>query len=678
MSRRSRNGYLYSMDKASAKSRIAELRKQIEKHDRLYYIDNNPQIADAAYDALRTELEQLEETFPELATADSPTQRVGAPPRSSLPPAQHLMPMLSLDSTTSSDEARAFDERLRKALEKDSISYTTEPKFDGLSLELVYEGGVLTRAATRGDGTTGEDVTPNVRTIRSVPLRLDGDAVPSLMSVRGEALLPLDGFRELNKRMTERGEPGFANPRNAAAGALRQLDSRITATRPLTFYAYEIMKIQGATDPATHSEELDLLHSYGFLTDDHFKQCDGIETAIDFHASLTATREELPFEIDGVVISVDSKRDRVAVGARSRSPRWALALKFEPRREITDVVDIVVGVGRTGKLTPVALLKPVDVGGVTVSRATLHNARDLERKDVRPGDRVRIKRAGDVIPAVIERIPVEGESRKDPFSMPEVCPVCGSAVEAEGANHYCTGGLSCPAQLKRGIMHFVSKGAFDIDGIGGKTVESMVDLGMLGSVADLFRIERDRLLELGGFAEKSADNLLAAIEASKDIELARFIYALGIRNVGEHVAGLLAMHYGSLEAAAAATEEELTEIHEIGPEVAASVTGFFANEQNRGTVDELIAQGVAPRPPEKTAAPLAGKTFVFTGTLEGITRNEAKRRVQALGGRVSSSVSAKTDYVVAGSDPGSKKEKAARLGLTVLSVEELMLLIKGE
>ena len=667
------------MDKASAKSRIAELRKQIEKHDRLYYIDNDPQIADAAYDALRTELEQLEETFPELATADSPTQRVGAPPRSSLPPAQHLMPMLSLDSTTSSDEARAFDERLCKALEKESVSYTAEPKFDGLSLELVYEGGVLTRAATRGDGTTGEDVTPNVRTIRSIPLRLDGEVIPSLMSVRGEALLPLDGFRELNKRMTERGEPGFANPRNAAAGALRQLDSRITATRPLTFYAYEIMKIEGAAEPPTHSEEFALLSSFGFVIDSHWKQCDGIEDAVEFHSVLTKARESLPFEIDGVVISVDSKRDRVAVGARSRSPRWALALKFEPRREITDVVDIVVGVGRTGKLTPVALLKPVDVGGVTVSRATLHNARDLERKDVRPGDRVRIKRAGDVIPAVIERIPVEGEIRSEPFAMPEVCPVCGSAVEAEGANHYCTGGLSCPAQLKRGIMHFVSKGAFDIDGIGGKTVESMVDLGMLGSVADLFRIERDRLLELDGFAEKSADNLLAAIEASKDIELARFIYALGIRNVGEHVAGLLAMHYGSLDAAAAAAEEELTEIREIGPEVAASVTGFFANAQNRGTVDELTALGVVPRPPEKMAAdlPLAGKTFVFTGTLEGITRNEAKRRVQALGGRVSSSVSAKTDYVVAGADPGSKYEKAARLGLTVLSVEELMRLIIG-
>jgi DNA ligase (NAD+) len=667
------------MDRAAAKKRIDSLREQIDRHDRLYYIENDPQISDAAYDSLRRELEELEETFPDLATDDSPTRRVGAPPRPSLPSAPHLMPMLSLDSTTSLDEARAFDERLRKALEKEVIEYTAEPKFDGLSLELIYEGGVLVRAATRGDGTTGEEVTPNVRTIRSVPLRLAGKATPPAMSVRGEALLPLDGFRELNRRMTERGEPGFANPRNAAAGAIRQLDSRITASRPLTFYAYEIMTIEGIPGPSAHTEELAALAAYGFLVDPHFKLCRGIEDAIDFHASLADAREGLPFEIDGVVIEVDSKRDREAVGFRSRSPRWALALKFEPRREITDIEDIVVGVGRTGKLTPVALLKPVDVGGVTVSRATLHNAREVARKDVRAGDRVRIERAGDVIPAVVERIVVAGRRRKAPFSMPEACPVCGSPVEEEGANHYCTGGLSCPAQLKRGIMHFASKGAFDIEGLGERTIETMVDLGMLGSVSDLFRLERDRLLELEGFAEKSADNLLEAIERSKEIELARFIYALGIRNVGEHVAGLLALNYGSLEAVAAATEEELTGIREIGPEVATSVTGFFANSRNRGTVEELLALGVVPIPPEVTASdlPLSGKTFVFTGTLEGITRTEAKRRVQALGGRVSSSVSAKTDYVVAGADPGSKYEKAVRLGLTVLSIDDFLALVEG-
>ena len=668
------------MDVRRAEKRVAELRKQIERHNRLYYIDNNPKISDASYDELMKELEELETAYPALATEDSPTQRVGAPPRSSLPPAEHLMPMLSLASTTSADEARAFDERLRKALERESVAYIAEPKFDGLSLELVYEDGVLTRAATRGDGTTGEDVTPNVRTIRSVPLRLTGEPAPALLSVRGEALLTLTGFRELNRRMTEGGENGFANPRNAAAGALRQLDSRVTASRPLRFFAYEIMKVEGGAAPASHTGELSALTGHGFLIDYHWKECKGIEEAIAFHAHLAGERDQLPFEIDGVVVAVDSKRDREAVGARSRSPRWALALKFEPRREITEVEGIAVGVGRTGKLTPVALLRPVDVGGVTVSRATLHNARDVERKDVRAGDRVRIERAGDVIPAVVERIEVPGEERGEPFSMPDRCPVCGSPVEAEGANHYCTGGLSCPAQLKRGIMHFAAKGAFDMEGLGDRTVESMVDLGMLGSVADLFRLEREKLLELEGFAEKSADNLLAAIERSRDIALSRFIYALGIRNVGEHVAGLLAVHYGSLDAIAAAIEEELISIREVGPEVAASVTGFFSNRKNRKTVDDLIALGVVPIPPETTAAdlPLAGKTFVFTGAIEGITRNEAKTRVQALGGRVSSSVSAKTDFVVAGSDPGSKYEKAVRLGVTVLSVENLMILIKGE
>jgi len=668
------------MERADAEKRIASLIAEIDRHDRLYYVDNSPAISDEAYDRLRRELEQLEEQFPGLASEDSPTRRVGAAPRSSLPPAEHLMPMLSLDSTTSAGDARAFDERLRKDLEREKIAYTAEPKFDGLSLELVYENGVLTRAATRGDGTTGEDVTPNVRTIRTVPLRLAAEKPPELMSVRGEALLPLEGFRELNRRMTERGEAGFANPRNAAAGAIRQLDSRVTAERPLTFFAYEIMIIQGVEAPPTHSAELDLLSSYGFLVDGHFGRCNGIEDAIAFHASLAEAREELMFEIDGVVIEVDSKSDRAAAGSRSRSPRWALALKFEPRREITDVEGIAVGVGRTGKLTPVALLKPVDVGGVTVSRATLHNAGEVERKDVRPGDRVRIERAGDVIPAVVERIPVKGQVRSEPFTMPDRCPVCGSPVEREGANHYCTGGLSCPAQLKRGIQHFVSRGAFDIEGIGEKTVETMVDIGMLGSVSDIFRLERERLLELEGFAERSADNLLEAIENSKNIDLARFIYALGIRNVGEHVAGLLATHFGSLDAVAAASEEELTSVREIGPEVASSVTAFFGNEGNRKTVEELLHLGVTPAAPEKTASdlPLAGKTFVFTGTLEGITRSEAKRRVQALGGRVSSSVSAKTDYVVAGSDPGSKYEKAVRLGLTVLTMDAFTELLSGE
>ncbi|MDD3642089.1 MAG: NAD-dependent DNA ligase LigA [Candidatus Krumholzibacteria bacterium] len=661
------------MKRDEAQRRIAELRREIDRHDRLYYTDNAPEISDAAYDELRGELVSLEEEFPDLAAPDSPTQRIGAPPRSSLPPARHLRPMQSLDSTADPAQARAFDERVRRSLELDSVVYTVEPKFDGLSVELVYEEGVLVRAATRGDGTIGEEITPNARTIRTVPLRLAGASIPGSLSVRGEALLPLDGFRDLNRRMTEMGESGFANPRNAAAGSLRQLDSRITASRPLVFYAYEIMTIEGADAPGTHAGELERLAAWGFLVDRNWRICEGIEEAIAFHAALAARREELPFEIDGVVIAVDDKAKRAALGARSRSPRWALALKFEPRREITTVEDIVVGVGRTGKLTPVALLLPVDVGGVTVSRATLHNAGEVERKDVRRGDRVRIERAGDVIPAVVERIPVPGRRRQPPFRMPGSCPVCRSPVAAEGANHYCTGGLACPAQLKRGIMHFASKGAFDIAGLGEKTVEALVDRGLVGGAADLFRLGKEQLLELDGFADLSADNLVAAIEGSKRIALERLIYALGIRNVGEHVARILAAHFGSIDALASAGEEELTAIREIGPEVAASVTGFFAGELGRRAVLELLELGVVPVAPERTAkgSPLAGKSFVFTGALETMTRDEAKRLVQSLGGRVSSSVSAKTDYVVAGIDPGSKYEKALKLGVKVISEKEL-------
>lgn len=667
------------MKKAEAAGRIEKLRDEINRHDYLYYVKSSPEISDEEYDRLRHELEELEEEFPGLVTADSPTQRVGAEPRSDLPAAGHLRPMLSLDSTTDVEQARAFDERLRKALGDGGIEYTAEPKFDGLSIELVYEGGSLVRAATRGDGTTGEDITPNVRTIRSVPLRLRGEAEGASMSVRGEALLPLEGFRELNRRITERGGSAFANPRNAAAGSLRQLDPRITAERPLTLFAYEIMTFDLEGAPRTHSEELSALESMGFRVDSHWKLCGGIDEAIEFHRDLAGRREDLPFEIDGVVIELNDKAARDTVGARSRSPRWALALKFEPRREITTVEEIAVGVGRTGKLTPVALLKPVDVGGVTVSRATLHNAGEVARKDVRSGDRVRIERAGDVIPAVVERVGTAGGKRSEPFSMPSSCPVCGSPVEQEGANHYCTGGLSCPAQLRRGIEHFSSKGAFDIDGLGEKTVEALVEKGMAEDVADLFRLGKEDLLELEGFADRSAENLLASIESSRKIRLDRFIYALGIRNVGEHVARLLASHFGSLEALESAGEDELLEVREIGPEVAGSITAFFGNERNRKTIGDLLSLGVEIEAPAAAGekGPLAGKTFVFTGSLEEMTREEARDLVEAMGGRASSSVSGNTDYVVAGADPGSKYEKARDLGVTILTGKEFLALVEN-
>jgi DNA ligase (NAD+) len=665
------------MNRSDAQKRIAALHEEIARHDYLYYALDAPEISDAGYDALRKELEALEREFPDLVTSDSPTQRVGAPPRDDLPSVRHLKPMLSLESVMNTDDALEFDRRMKKGLGGDDVSYVVEPKFDGLSVELVYEDGALARGATRGDGTVGEDITPNIRTIRAVPLRLRAARPPRLVSIRGEAIMPLAAFRDLNRWMTERELPAFANPRNAAAGSLRQLDSRITSERPLSFFAYEIMAIAGAEPPDTHAEELEILSTWGFRVDTHWKICRTIEEAISFHGGLAASRDELPFEIDGVVIQIDSKMDREILGFRSRSPRWAIALKFEPRKEVTTVEDIVVQVGRTGKLTPVALLRPVDVSGVTVSRATLHNAGEVAKKDIRVGDTVRIERAGDVIPAVVERIPRKGERRTRAFAMPAACPVCGAEVVEEGAYHFCTGGLSCPAQLKRGIAHFASKGALDIEGLGQKTVAALVDRGLVSGVADIYRLDAQALLGLEGFAEKSAANLLEAIESSKKVALDRFLYALGIRNVGEHVAAVLAARYGTVDAVMEATEDDLMTIHEIGPEVAKSVSSFFAEKKNRALVAGLRRLGLAvSETPRATGPrPLAGRTFVFTGTLEQFTREEAEHLVASLGGRAASSVSAKTSYVVAGAEAGSKLAKAEKLGVKVLSEKEFKKLV---
>jgi DNA ligase (NAD+) len=664
-------------DRKAAERRAKQLRDEILRNDRLYYVENRPAISDARYDELRRELEALELEYPDLVTADSPTQRVGMPPRSELPTVAHLRPMLSLESVSDAEDAREFDRRMQRALGSVEPEYTAEPKFDGLSVELLYEKGVLIRASTRGDGARGEEITPNIRTIGAVPLRLASQRFPESVAVRGEAIMPLAEFMKLNRFMTERGQQPFANPRNAAAGSLRQLDSRITAERPLTFFAYEIMTIEGYDDPPTHREELELLASWGFRVDSHFLLCNGIEPAISFHAELEQQRDTLPFEIDGIVIQLDSKGDRARVGARSRSPRWALALKFQPRREVTTVEDIVVQVGRTGKLTPVALLKPVDVSGVTVSRATLHNAGEVAKKDIRIGDRVRIERAGDVIPAVVGRIPEKGKRRPAPFSMPAACPVCSSRIETEGAYHFCTGGISCPAQLMRGIAHFASRGALDIDGLGYKRIEMLAERGLVTSLPDLFTLGREQLLDLEGFAEISADNLLEAIEAAKHVPLARFLFALGIRNVGEHVAGVLARYFGTLEAVRNASEEELVLVREVGPEVAGSVSGFFGDARNSEMIDRLLELGIDIVESEPASGPglLGGMTFVFTGTLERSTRDDAKRAVESLGARVSSSVSKKTDYVVAGPGAGSKLDRARELGVPILTEDQFEELI---
>jgi len=660
------------MDRSEAQKRIKWLRDEINRHDYLYYVLNSPEISDSEYDKLRRELEELEREFPDLVTPDSPTQRVGALPRGELPVVEHLRQMLSLESAMKESEVRDFANRVFKALGREDVEFTAEPKFDGLSVELVYENGVLVRGATRGDGMSGEDITPNVKTIRTVPLRLRGNSPPVLLAVRGEAIMLLEEFKKLNRYLTERGENTFANPRNAASGSLRQLDSRITAKRPLTFFAYEIMVLEGEAEPPTHYKELKKLESWGFKVDSHRKLCLTIDEAIAFHDKLERERDTLPFEIDGVVIQVNDKSARELLGQRTRSPRWAVAYKFEPRKEITRVEDIVVQVGRTGKLTPVALLKPVDVGGVTVSRATLHNAGEVARKDIRVGDLVKIERAGDVIPAVVERIPEKDRKRSRPFKMPEKCPVCGAPVVEEGAYHFCTGGLSCEAQLKRGISHFVSKSALDIDGLGSKTIEALVDNGLVKSAADIFRLKKEDILTLEGFADKSAENLLSSIESSKKVSLARFLYALGIRNVGEHVARILAERFGSIERLMDAKEEELIAINEVGPEVARCTVSFFSDEKNRKLIKELLDLGIEIEAPEKKEgeAPLAGKIFVFTGGLDSLSRDEAKRIVESLGGRVSSSVSKKTDFVVAGKDPGSKFEKAKKLGVKIIDEGE--------
>ena len=667
------------MERRRAGRRAKELRDEILLHDHLYYVDNSPDISDEAYDCLRRELVTIEREFPDLRTPDSPTQRVGAPPRSELPTVVHLRPMLSLESASNPDDAREFDRRTKRGLERESVLYTVEPKFDGLSVELVYEHGILERASTRGDGSRGEGITPNIRTIGAVPLRLLGENPPSMTAVRGEVLIPLPDFHRLNKWMIERGRQSFANPRNAAAGSLRQLDPGITAQRPLTLFAYGIIAIEGAEIPETHSSELEMLAGWGFKIDPHWRTCRDIDEAIAFHAELQEKRDALSFEIDGIVIQTDTRMDRERLGARTRSPRWALALKFPPRREVTTVEEIIVQVGRTGKLTPVALLKPVDVSGVTVSRATLHNAGEVAKKDIRSGDRVRIERAGDVIPAVVERIEEKGRKRSDPFDMPENCPVCGSPVSVEGANHYCTGGVSCNAQLIRGIDHFASRTAFDIDGLGHRRVEILVEKGIIASLPDLFSLEKDSLLGLEGFADRSAENLLLSIERSKKVSLSRFIYALGIRNVGEHAARIISDHFGSLGALRNSDCEELLSIRDVGPEVARSISTFFGDDRNLRLLERLMELGVEIEEMEARPGPgpLEGKSFVFTGTMERFTRGEAKRVVESMGGRISSNVSGKTDYVVAGSEPGSKLEKARSLGVRVLTEREFEELTGG-
>ncbi len=667
------------MPHSTPEERIAALRQEIRHHDHLYYTKDRPEISDAEYDRLFRELVELETAHPDLLTSDSPTQRVGAPPLDELSKVAHEKPMLSLDSITDHEDVLAFDQRMKRELETGHIVYTAEPKFDGLSVELVYDQGRFVRGATRGDGRVGEDVTINLRTIRSLPLQLNGNATPpSHLVVRSEVYMRLDEFQILNRRMTERGEEAFANPRNAAAGSLRQLDSRITASRPLTLTCYDIMALAGQA-PATHWDELEALAAWGLPVPEHRRRCQSIEEVLSFQQDTDAMRDSLPFEIDGVVVKLDRRDWQDQLGSKSRSPRWAIAYKFAPRKEITVIQDIAVSVGRTGTLTPLALLKPVEVGGVTISRATLHNADEVARKDVRIGDTVKVERAGDVIPAIAERVPVPGEARQEPFVMPDHCPVCGSAVAREGAYFYCTGQTVCVAQLKGAIEHFASKSALNIEGLGKKTVAQLVEAGMVRDLADLYSLTKEQLLTLEGFADRSATLLMESIEHSKAVSLERLLMGLGIRQVGQHIARVLAKQFGTLARLMAATQEEFLQVREIGPEISASLTSFFSEARNRDVIDRLIDRGLTVTSPEAEASPasqsLAGKTFVFTGGLAGYSRDQAKQVVEQQGGQVSSSVSKKTSYVVAGTEPGSKLDQAQKLGVQILTEAEFTALV---
>lgn len=673
---------LFSADPQTKKvqSRLQELREQIRHHDYLYYVQSCPKISDSAYDRIFKELQDLEARYPALLTSDSPTQRVGGAPLDQFSKVKHDRVLLSLDSVLNVEDVLAFDKRMRRELELDQVQYSAEPKYDGLSVELVFEDGRFVRGSTRGDGVTGEDITMNLRTIRSLPLQLQyHQTLPSRIVVRGEVYLRLPDFQELNRRLTERGEETFANPRNMASGSLRQLDPRLTSTRPLVVTCYDLMVTSGDPFPS-HWEAVSALATWGLPIPTLRQLCDSLDEVMAFHQNMANEREQLPFEIDGVVVKVNNRSFQDRLGDKSRSPRWAIAYKFPPRKELTKVRDIVVSVGRTGALTPIALLDPVEVGGVTISRATLHNVEEVARKDVRVGDTVKVERAGDVIPDIVERVPIPGEKRADPFMVPDHCPVCGSGVVQEGPIYYCTGQTVCTAQLKGGIEHFASKGALNIEGLGRKTVAQLVNQHLVQDLSELYRLTKDQILSLEGFADKSATQLLVAIEQSKTSSLDRFLFGLGIHHVGSHVAKILANQFGALENLMAATEETLLQIHEIGPEIAHSVVTFFHESRNRAVLNRMAELGVEV---EKLsvdhaaqAKPWAGKIFVLTGGLDGYTRQEAKELIEQRGGRVTSSVSKKTDYVVAGADPGSKLENAKKLGIQILDEKEFSELLK--
>ncbi len=667
---------------ADSAARVAALRAQIDGHNYAYYTLDAPQIPDAEYDRLMQELRQLEEAFPDLVTAESPTQRVGSAPLAVFASVEHEIPMLSLDNAFSDEELIAFNRRIQERLKtQDEIEYACEVKLDGLAVSLLYRNGQLVRGATRGDGSKGEDITQNLRTIRSVPLRLHGDDYPQVLEVRGEVYLPKAGFEAINERARTAGEKLFVNPRNAAAGALRQLDSRITASRPLEMCAYSVGLVQDGQLPDTHSGILEALRRWGFLTNRETRVAANISECMGFYQAVLSRRDSLAYDIDGIVFKVNSRALQESLGFVSRAPRWAIAYKFPAQEEITQLLDVEFQVGRTGAVTPVARLQPVFVGGVTVSNATLHNRDEIERLGLMIGDTVIVRRAGDVIPQIVSVVEDRRPADARPIVFPEHCPVCDSPVETleDEVVARCSGGLVCAAQRKEAIKHYASRKAMDIEGLGDKLVEQLVDQGHVEAVADLYALTREQLAGLERMGEKSADNLLAALESSKKTTLARFIFALGIREVGEATARNLARHFGSLDALAAADQEALQSVRDVGPVGAHFVAEFFQQLHNREAVAALRAAGVhwdESEPAEAVSLPLTGLTYVLTGTLESMSRDQAKEHLLALGAKVAGSVSAKTDWVVAGPGAGSKLQKAESLGVAVMDEAAFLALLQ--
>lgn len=690
----------------AAAREIETLREEIERHNKSYYLLDKPEVTDAEYDRLFRRLENLEEKFPALVTADSPTQRVGAlkrtykrvsvhdtakgtdsvgaKPLETFGSVRHSLPMLSLANAFSADEVEKFDERVKKILKLPLdylVEYAVEPKMDGLAVELVYEDGVLTKASTRGDGVTGEDVTNNIRTIKSIPLRLKGTAeggVPALLEARGEVIMPLSGFKKLNKEREIAGEPLFANPRNAAAGSLRQLDPSVTAGRSLDIFFYGL-GLTGGVRFQTHMESLTFLSSMGLKFNPHARLLRGLEEVYAYFDEIKEKREDLDYELDGTVIKVNKFSLQARLGQTARSPKWALAYKFAPKQEQTTLKRIDVSVGRTGALTPVAILEPVELAGVTVSRATLHNEDEVLRKDLRPGDTVIIERAGDVIPEVISVVTSARDLQNTaaPFAMPDKCPVCSSPVEKTGAIHYCLAGLGCPAQQKKSIEHFCSKKAMDITGMGARSVEQFVDSGLIKDVAGIYDLTEEKILSLGeGWAELSAQNLLLAIEQSKTPQLSRFIFALGIKGVGERTAFVLAKRFRSMAALMAASLTELLDLNDIGPLIAPGIKDFFIEPRNRAVIDKLSEAGIRPQAPPESQGALKGLTFLFTGTLSTISREEAKSLVRSVGGETVSSVSKRLDYLVTGEKPGGKLKKARELDVKIISEADFLHMAK--